>query len=347
MVDLYQKTVKKIADLSYDWSRFTDKTIVISGATGMIGTFMIDVLMYLNTEHRLNLTIYALGRSETKAQKRFVNHWGHQNFHFLVHDITQPFHHNLERVDYILHLASTTHPLDYARIPIETVTSNILGTQYLLELASQYRSCRFMLASTVEVYGENRGDVDKFDEHYCGYIDSNTLRAGYPESKRAAEALCQAYRAQKDVDVVIARLSRVYGPTLLADDSKALSQFIKKAVHSEDIVLKSEGNQYFSYAYVADAVSALLYLFLLGENGEAYNIATDDIRLKDLAQHLADIAGTKVIFDLPSEAERAGYSTATKALLDTQKIEQLGWKAGFDLEEGLSQTVEMMKEPRF
>ncbi|MDY4021128.1 hypothetical protein [Staphylococcus borealis] len=83
MADLYQKTVKKIADLSYDWSRFTDKTIVISGATGMIGTFMIDVLMYLNTEHRLNLTIYALGRSETKAQKRFVNHWGHQNFHFL------------------------------------------------------------------------------------------------------------------------------------------------------------------------------------------------------------------------------------------------------------------------
>lgn len=208
---------------------------------------------------------------------------GSPYFHFLSHDINQPFDVDLEQVDYILHLASTTHPLDYATIPIETITSNIMGTQHLLDLASHFADCRFMLASTVEVYGENRGDVDYFSEDYCGYIDCNTLRAGYPEAKRASEALCQAYKTQKSVDVVIARLSRIYGSTMLESDSKALAQFIRKAVAREDIVLKSEGTQYFSYSYVCDAVSALLYLFLHGENGKSYNIATDHVRLKDLA----------------------------------------------------------------
>ena len=210
-----------------------------------------------------------------------------------------------------------------------------------MQLADKKHSERFLFASSVEIYGENRGDTELFTEDYCGYIDSNTLRAGYPESKRVGEALCQAYAKQRNMDVVIPRLSRVYGPTMKVDDTKALSQFIKKAINKEDIVLKSAGTQYYSYTYVTDAVSALLYCLLCGKSGEAYNISDkeSDIHLRDLAAILAEIAGTKVVFDIPDATEQAGYSKATTAVMDSTKIRKLGWKAMVPIREGLRKTV--------
>ena len=130
------------------------------------------------------------------------------------------------------------------------------------------------------------------------------------------------------------------------DDSKALSQFIKKALNKEDIVLKSAGTQYYSYTYVADAVSALLYCLLYGECGQAYNIADSksDIHLKDLATILAEIAGTKVVFDIPDATEQAGYSRATTAILNNNKIKSLGWNALTSIEDGLKKTLKVLAE---
>lgn len=202
------------------------------------------------------------------------------------------------------------------------------------------------VCSSVEIYGENRGDVEKFTENYLGYIDCNTLRAGYPESKRAGEALCQAYIRQKQLDIVIPRLSRTFGPTMLKSDSKALSQFLKNGIAGEDIVLKSEGTQFYSYTYVADAVTGLLFCLLLGENGQAYNIADDscDITLRELAALIAESAGTQVCFELPDETERAGYSKATKAVMDGSKIESLGWKPLYHMQNGIEETMKILKE---
>lgn len=157
--------------------------------------------------------------------------------------------------------------------------------------------------------------------------------------------MCNAFATQKGQDFVIGRFSRVYGPTMLEEDSKAIAQFIHKAVAGEDIVLKSEGNQLYSYTYVVDAAMAAVYMLLYGKNGEAYNVAdaSSDILLRDLAGLLAKEAGTKVIFELPDAVEKAGYSTATKAILATSKIEQLGWHAQTSIAEGIAKTVQILR----
>ena len=215
-----------------------------------------------------------------------------------------------------------------------------------MEQVSQAVGSRFLLLSSVEIYGENRGDTEMFDESYCGYLNCNTLRAGYPEAKRVSEALCQAYIAEKGVDAVMIRLPRCYGPTMRMSDSKAAAQFIKKAVRGEDIVLKSEGNQLYSYAHAFDAVLGILWVLLTGETGQAYNLADErsNIKLKDLAKLAAEHAGSKVILDLPDETERRGYSTASKALLDAEKLRALGWKANYDINTGIRETINILRE---
>ena len=172
------------------------------------------------------------------------------------------------------------------------------------------------------------------------------MRAGYPESKRCGEALCQAYKMQKGLNIVIPRLTRSYGPTLLKTDTKALSQFLHKGVAGEDIVLKSAGNQYYSYLYVMDSVSGLLTVLFKGKNGEAYNIADDasDIMLKDLAAIIARYAGKQVVFEIPDAVESLGYSKATKARLESTKLQALGWFAKYDIKTGIKRTMDMLGE---
>ena len=342
----YSEDINNVCKLSLPWDELRGKSIMLSGATGLIGSFFVDVISEKNITDGLNCTVYALVRNEGKAKARFSKFADDTHLVFIPYDVKYPLVTDTpEKIDYILHLASNTHPMLYATDPIGTITTNIIGLQNLLEFAAAHGCERFIFASSNEVYGENRGDAELFDEDYCGYINCNTLRAGYPESKRCGEALCQAYKSQKGLDVCVARLTRSYGPTMIMSDTKAVSQFIKKGVAGEDIVLKSEGTQYYSYTYTADAASGLLWILLAGESGEAYNIAdiSGDITLKDLASIIAEMNGKKVVFELPDAVEAAGYSRATKARLDGSKIRALGWKPMYNIKTGMERTVKILR----
>ncbi len=344
--DLYMNDVAFVANLDLPWDSLKGSSVLISGASGLIGSCLIDVIMYKNNVSNLNCAIYALGRNESKAKNRFQYCWGNENFNFISHDINSPLKiSEIKNIGYVLHLASNTHPVAYATDPIGTVTTNIIGTNNMLEFAVDHKAKKFAFASSNEVYGESRGDVEFFDEHYCGYIDSNTMRAGYPESKRCGEALCQAYIKQKSLDIVIPRLTRSYGPTMQLSDTKAISQFIKKGIAGDDIILKSSGTQYYSYTYACDAVAGLLTVLLKGECGNAYNIAdeTGDITLKDLAAIIANHASTRVVFELPDELEKTGYSTATKARLDGGKLKSLGWTPRYAIKQGIMRTMDILR----
>lgn len=339
----YVEDVNRVATLPLPWDKLRGKTILITGGTGLIGSFLIDVLHASN----VGCALLLLGRSEKKAKMRFAEYWDSSFMRFVEWNAARTTLPTIDGpVDFALHLASNTHPVAYATDPIGTVATNVIALNTLLALASGKGASRFLFASSNEIYGENRGDVELFDEKYCGYIDCNTLRAGYPEAKRCGEALCQAYIRQKGLDCVIARLTRTYGPTLLPTDTKAISQFFKNALADEDIVLKSEGKQYYSYQYVSDSVAGLLTILLNGETGEAYNIAdeTGDITLRDLALMISECAGRKVVFDLPDATEAAGFSKATKARIDGGKLKSLGWKPFYGIGSGVLRNYGISKE---
>ncbi len=342
---LYMEDVNRTARLTLPWEKLSGKSVLLSGATGLLGSFLVDVLMSRN-ESGMDCRVYALSRNENRARERFSQWNTNKLLRFIPYDINKPLVDNsIGKTDYVLHMASNTHPLQYSTDPIGTITTNIIGLQNILDYSVAHKAERVAFASSNEIYGENRGDVELFDEQYCGYIDSNTLRAGYPESKRCGEALCQAYIRQKNLDIVIPRFTRSYGPTMLKSDTKAISQFIQKAVSGQDIVLKSKGTQYYSYTYMSDAVSGLLTVLLCGEKGEAYNIAdtSSDIMLKDLAAIIAGEVQRHVLFEIPEETERMGYSTATKARLDGSKIRSLGWQPYFHIESGIKRTITIMQ----
>lgn len=344
----YLAILEKLHRTFPHWDRLEGKTLYLSGGSGMLGSLLTDAAMLRNetlpTDRQCR--ILASSRNRKTVEARFSRWWDHPAFAFLEQDVTQPLNALPKTPDYWIHAASTTHPVAYATEPVNTILANVLGTQNLLEEAARTPGSRFLLLSSVEIYGENRGDAETFSENYCGYLNCNTLRAGYPEAKRVSEALCQAYIAGKGVDAVIIRLPRCYGPTMRMSDSKAIAQFIKKGVQGEDIVLKSEGNQLYSYAHAFDAVLGILWVLLRGETGQAYNLADarSDIKLKDLAQIAADRAGSQVVFDLPDETERRGYSTASKAVLDGSKLRALGWEASYDINTGIWETIDILRE---
>lgn len=331
--------IKKLKNID----KLANTTILIAGATGMIGSCIVDIIMHLNTNAHLNCTVIALGRNEIRAQKRFKDYWNNKNFFFEKNDIN----YKIEikgKLDYIIHAASNTHPLAYAKYPVETINTNVIGTNNLLNLAVSHHIQRFVFLSSVEIYGENRGDTEKFDENYLGYLNCNTLRAGYPEGKRVGESLCQAYNAQYNLDVVIPRLARSFGPTMLMSDSKAMSQFIKNGLESKNIVLKSKGEQEYSYIYSIDAAGAVLFCLLNGKTGEAYNVAGNNctVKLKNAANIIADICNTKVIFELSDMIEAKGYSKATKAILDVSKLNNIGYVSNIDLNTALKETIDIL-----
>lgn len=333
---LYQEDIKNIMSIK-GIEGLHGKSFLITGATGMVGVMLIDVLMSMK-----DVKVIAVGRSKEKAQNRLGEYFDNPNFSFLEHDVCYAFDNDIN-VDYIIPAASNTHPLAYSQYPIETILINVKGAEHALNLATRCGGT-VIYTSTNEVYGNATNNED-FTEDSNGYLNLTNARSCYNESKRTSEALCQSYIAEKGTKVKIARLCRIFGPTMLESDTKASSQFIKKAIAGEDIVLKSEGNQYFSYTYVADAVAGLLTVLLYGQIGASYNVSSEktNVRLKDFAQVCARYNNKNVVFDLPSEVEQKGYSVASKAILVNDRLKSIGFNPLYDLKESIYRTIEILK----
>ena len=326
------------------WEKLQECNVLITGATGLIGGCLVEVLM-----SRGDVNVYAAGRNEERAYRRFAEYKDNPRFHFFKYDVSRslsegnsiPFH-------YIIHAASDASPAAFASTPVDVIKSNIYGTANLIEYGMANGMRRFLYVSTGEVYGEGGASEDTpdgpaFKETDSGYVNPVLPRSCYPSSKRAAETLCAAYKEQYDADVVIARPCHTYGPHFTPSDNRVYAQFIRNVLRGEDIVMKSDGSQFRSWCYVVDCVRALLYILLKGEAGEAYNIAdkNSNVTIRQLAEMIAGAAGRKVVMQIPKDSESKGYNRVTRSLFSTRKLEALGWTIAGNMSDKLARTVEI------
>lgn len=338
--EIYKKSLRKISKCLPEQTA----SFLITGASGLIGSCIADILLIACMEQDRNYKIYLMGRNKEKLEQRFGYAKKCNRVFILEQDMVQPLGDEIV-FDYIIHAASNADPQTYALYPTETLISNIYGMNNILEYCRRHLTTRCIFLSSFEVYG-NINDNDEYKEKQCGILDFNMIRSCYPESKRAAELLVKCYNVQYSVDCVIARLSSVYGPTMSMNDSKAHAQFIKNALKKQNIILKSEGTQKRTYCYLIDCVSGILKVLFEGKAGEAYNVANSNsvATIADVAKTVADLAGTKVVFECPTEIERRGFSVPQNCVLNCEKIEKLGWKGSYSLKSGLEETLAILKE---
>ncbi len=320
-----------------------NSSFLVTGATGLIGSVIIDLLMLANKSGNHKNHVYALGRSKEKLEKRFPDYVSEETFHVIEQDVCTPLNEDF-RFDYIIHGASNADPVAYAKYPAETMLTNILGTHNILEYGRKHPMSKIVVLSTFEVYGNACKDVYLEDD--CGIIDFNAFRSCYPESKRSVELLSRCYYDEYGVNVTVARLSSIYGPTMADNDSKAHAQFLRKALAGENIVLKSDGKQKRTYTYVLDAVSAILTILFRGISNECYNVSNERsiASIAQVAREVAAIAGLDVVFDVPTDLEARGFSKPQNCILDNTKLKELGWDGKYSLHDGLTECLCILRD---
>ena len=338
-ISSYQEDILHIFTEDLPWEKLSGANILVTGATGLIGGCLVETMM-MNPKRDYH--VYASGRNEERARQRFSKFADDSAFHFVKYDVLKPLESEII-FDYIIHAASNASPNFFAQKPVEVVKSNIHGVAHLMDYGLSHGMKRLLYVSSGEVYGEGDGRV--FTEDYSGYVNCATPRACYPSSKRAAETLCVSYAAEYGADVVIARPCHTYGPYFTEQDNRAYAQFIRNVLRGEDIVMKSTGEQFRSWCYIVDCVSALLHILLKGECGKAYNIADaeSNISIRELAETIAAIGKRKVIIAVPDADEKKGFNVVTKSVFSIEKLNALGWIPRTHITYGLNHTIIELK----
>jgi UDP-glucuronate decarboxylase len=345
---IYQEDLKMINNIDVPWENFKGKAVLITGATGLIGSVLAEALIYRNEYYNAGMDIWLLGRSKSRFESRYGESLERNYLHTIIQDVAEPIHIDAP-IDYIIHGAGKGDPASFEKDPVGIMNANYMGMYRVLELAKINQVSKVLYISSGEVYGivnNIETDGQGFVENDYGYLDILLPRACYASSKRAAETLCISYIKQFGINVSIARPCHIFGASMLDTDSRVIGEFIHSVLFKKNIIMKSQGIQRRSYCYVADAVTALIFLLLKGICGEAYNIANKNasITIRQLAELSAGLAKTSVIYDTPSEDEKKNSSNINHAVLNPDKMERLGWKPYYGLQDGFERTISILRD---
>ncbi len=328
------------------WDRLKNKSILITGATGLIGGQLVMTLLNANHERDLNMTVYAAVRNKDKAENLF-KYAEKSALRYVIQDIQKPF--DLSgTVDYIIHGASMTSSKDFVDYPVETIKTAIEGTENVLELAKAKNIKGMVYLSSLEIYGVMDFSIDKVTENMSGTIDPMSIRSSYSEGKRMVECLCASYASEYGLPIKVARLCQTFGPGVNYSDNRVFAQFARAVIEGKDIVLKTDGSTERNYCYVSDAVSGILTILLKGETGQAYNVANKNtlITIRSMAEMLIDKypeSGSKLVFDIAEDVTKLGYNPKVKINLAADKLEAIGWSAQTDLPEMFEHLIKSMR----
>lgn len=316
------------------WDKLQGRTVLVTGATGLIGGQTVSALLYADRKWSLGLTVLALVRNEEKARRKFAAQLAEcSNLRFVVGTVEKlPMIDG--PIDYIVHGASPTASAYFVQHPVDTIRTATDGTVNILELAREKHSAGMVYLSSMEVYGAPKDDAP-LPETAGTTIDTMSARSCYPEAKRLCETLCASYYAQYQVPAVVVRLAQTFGPGVEPDDGRVFAEFARCARDGRDIVLNTTGESKRCCLYTADAVSAILTLLLAGEPGQAYNAANPDTysSIYEMATMVAEkIAKEKIKVKVcVDELKSKNYPPTFHLKLQTDKLEALGWKPTRDL----------------
>lgn len=330
-----------IAD-NLSWEKLKNKTVMITGASGMVGSYMLYVLLMLNDEKHYGIKVDAVMRNVNKLPEEVRNR---EDVNVVVADVTKDIP-DVGDIDYIIHAASPASPLIMQNQPVETIAANTIGTFKTLELAKEKNAEGYLFISSREIYGQPDEGQEFFYENTYGFVDQLNPRSCYSEGKKAAETMCVCFHEEYGLNTKIARLAHTYGPGMSIYDGRVQADFLKNVYHNEDIVLKSEGTAVRTYTYIADAIAGM-YRILLDSEDIVYNIGNEagKVSIRDLAEILVSIypeRGLKLVFDIP-EGGTKGTAPYTLGILSSEKLRKLGWNPKYSVKDGFKRTLEYLE----
>ncbi|GAA1229125.1 nucleoside-diphosphate-sugar epimerase [Microbacterium phyllosphaerae] len=330
--------VLEILSNDLPWHELDGRTVLVTGAAGMIPSYAVRVLLALNDQRDAGIRVLGLVRDAEKARALLSDVIDRDDFTLITQDVTAPL--DLDGpVDVVIHGASPARPSLHAATPVTTIRANVQGTFNLLDLCVP--SGRFVLMSSAEVYGQRADGGSLVAEDQYGAVDILSPRSSYTEGKRAAETIAVSYHAQYGIPVTIARFGHIFGPGMLLDDGRVQADFTADVLAGRDITLNSDGSARRTYTYVADAVAGMFYAMLRGES-TAYNVADRGgfISIRDLAETFTRARPEKALTVRFGEGvDTSAYNPVRGQGLDDTRLRDLGWAPAVGLEAGVDRTI--------
>jgi UDP-glucuronate decarboxylase len=326
------------------WEDLRGQSILITGCSGLIGSYLVKALIYANKVHDLNLKVVGIYRNIDSVNVRLSGYLNEPNFELILHDIAKPLSDDFPKVDFIIHAASQASPKFYGVDPVGTILANSTGTQNLLNYAVKNKSKKFLFFSSGEVYGEPINPDALVKENDYGYIDPMNDYSCYAESKRMGETMCVAWGKQYALHVNVVRPFHTYGPGIDLNDGRVFADFVANVVKGQDIVLKSDGLAKRSFCYISDAIIGFLTILISGKDLEAYNIGNPEaeISIRNLASEIVDLRlelNLRVKFDIKDEGNKYIKSPVSRSCPSIDKVSHIGWVPSIGIKEGFNRTI--------
>ena len=345
--NVLQSDIEGLLQINLPIENLDGKTVLITGATGLIGSQLAMSIAYFIRKRNLDIKLILVVRNIEKAKVKLGNIIDYDYVTLIKNDILTPLSYNGE-VDYIIHTASATSSRFFVTNPVETINIAINGTKNILEFAKNKKIKCMVYLSSLEVYGRPSREKKSITELDFGYFDPLQVRSSYSEGKRLAECLCYSYASEYNVPIKIARLSQTFGPGVEYNDSRVFAEFARCAIEKKDIILHTRGNTVRTYCYTKDAVAAIFTILFKGVIGEAYNVSNEQtaISIKDMALLVSNLfkeSNIQVRFDSPKNLDHYGYNPEMVIVLNCKKLRKLGWFPSTNIKDMFLRLVKSMK----
>lgn len=334
MEDIYSRDIS--------WSDFEHSTVLITGAYGMLASYLTLFFIWLNEKKGMEISIIIAVRNEKKAKKIFGDALDREYLHLYLKDINQEFEYD-GRIDYIFHAAGIANPKLYSSFPVEVAETNVISTYQLLSWSVEHHIKGFLMFSSGDIYGKVT-KISRIRESDMGMVDPLDIHSCYSESKRMSETWCMAYEKEYNVHAMVVRICHTYSPLMdLENDPRVFASFVKDALTHKDINIMSDGTACRPFCYITDAIAAFLLIVISGKGGEAYNLSncSEFIEIKQLANVISELTGgqSKVIIKgerndgyLENKDNHSNCPTEEKLL-------KLGWHHRVNTKEGFRRVL--------